>query len=161
MNSKQTMRSRLSELREKITFLSVGKAFAILAACCNLIFYPIHVDGMLKMTNDLCGITMFLFVLLGLVTLFQATRTQAGKKGLVGVVLELAALIATVAAGITLYGMYGDAIATQVGITQESILLIQKAMRYSVALFVAYGLAGACFIVHLIRGVAAHDGKKA
>lgn len=161
MNSKQTMRSRLSELREKITFLSVGKAFAILAACCNLIFYPVHVDGMLKMTNDLCGISMFLFVLLGLVTLFQATRAQGDKKGRFGVILELAALIATVAAGAALYGMYGDAIVTQVGITQESVLLIQKAMRFTVALFAVYGVAGVCFLAHLIIGVSKHDGKKA
>lgn len=38
---------------------------------------------------------------------------------------------------------------------------MSKAMRFTVALFAVYGVAGVCFLAHLIIGVSKHDGKKA
>lgn len=150
-----------ADLRQKLTLVNIGKWLALVAAACNLVLYPIHVQAMLKMADDLCGIVMFLFVLFGLVALFQATRIHGGRDGRLGMGMELAALVLTGAMGVTLYRMYGTAIATQVGITEESILLIRRAMRYTEALLAAYGVSFITLAASLIRGFFRHDDAEA
>jgi hypothetical protein len=57
-----------------------AKLLVAAAAIVHLIFTYVHTNALLLLEDQICGFIMFLFVLLGLVTLFEATQIQQYKQ---------------------------------------------------------------------------------
>ena len=62
----------MRELKENIHIQTVAKLLIAVAAIAHLIFTYVHTSALLLLENQICGFIMFLFVLLGLVTLFES-----------------------------------------------------------------------------------------
>ena len=57
-----------------IELVTIAKLLIAVAAIVQLIFAEVHIAALLLMENEICGFLMFLFVLTGLIALFEATR---------------------------------------------------------------------------------------
>ena len=56
-----------------------AKLLVAAAAIVHLIFTYVHTNALLLLEDQICGFIMFLFVLLGLVTLFEATQIHGER----------------------------------------------------------------------------------
>ena len=74
----------MRELKENIHIQTVAKLLIAVAAIAHLIFTYVHTSALLLLENQICGFIMFLFVLLGLVTLFES----CGHGGRLGIYLS-------------------------------------------------------------------------
>ncbi len=70
----------MRELKENIHIQTVAKLLIAVAAIAHLIFTYVHTSALLLLENQICGFVMFLFVLLGLVTLFESTRVHVSRS---------------------------------------------------------------------------------
>ena len=72
----------MRELKENIHIQTVAKLLIAVAAIAHLIFTYVHTSALLLLENQICGFIMFLFVLLGLVTLFESTQVHVSLCGI-------------------------------------------------------------------------------
>ena len=70
----------MRELKENIHIQTVAKLLIAVAAIAHLIFTYVHTSALLLLENQICGFIMFLFVLLGLVTLFESTQVHVSRS---------------------------------------------------------------------------------
>lgn len=89
----------------------IAKYIICFTAVLHLIFSNIQIQAINKLTNEICGIYMFLFVLLGFVCLFNAIRLKKieGKK----IVFSIIMLLAVIGVGGMLVSIYLDALLHQ------------------------------------------------
>jgi hypothetical protein len=115
----------------------VAKYFVIVCALANLVLSPTYVNGLLKLENEICGFVMFLFILLGLVALFQATRYKGGLG--ISLVLNLLALVLVVVLGLYLCSIFSDAMASQKTLKKPED--VQKALSLGYMMCSLYGIS--------------------
>lgn len=102
----------MRELKENIHIQTVAKLLIAVAAIAHLIFTYVHTSALLLLENQICGFIMFLFVLLGLVTLFESTQVHVSRSFAGYATIALCA--ATVGMGADLVSIYQTAIRTQI-----------------------------------------------
>lgn len=132
--------------KESSVMQNIGKLLVAAAAVVHLIFTYIHTNALLLLENQICGFVMFLFVLMGLVALFEATQIRPER------VREevLAALLcgATIGMGVQLVGIYQEAIRIQ---SRLDVAVVQSAITFSVGLMIVFGAAGVLFLIDAVR----------
>jgi hypothetical protein len=89
----------------------ISKYIICFTAILHLIFSNIQIQAINKLTNEICGIYMFMFVLLGFVCLFNAIRlkTPSGRK----IIFSILMLLAVIGVGGLLISVYLDALMHQ------------------------------------------------
>jgi hypothetical protein len=121
----------------------VAKCLVVVCALANLVLSPTYVNGLLKLENEICGFVMFLFILLGLVALFQASRYKGGME--IGLALNLLALVLVVALGLYLCTIFSDALANQKTLKKPED--VQKAISLGYMVCSLYGIAFVLFVL--------------
>jgi uncharacterized membrane protein len=121
----------------------VAKYIVIVCALANLVLSPTYVSGLLKLENEICGFVMFLFILLGLVALFQASRYKGGVD--ISLALNLIALILVFALGLYLCSIFSDALANQKTLKKPED--VQKAISLGYSMCSGYGIAFILFVL--------------
>jgi len=124
----------------------IAKAMIIISSVVHLIFTNIHVKALLLLEHEMCGFVMFLFVLIGLVALFEATRIKKIEKA----ERIFTALICFVTAGLGSYlvMIYRDAISVQRSL---DVGVVYRAVVFSMAIILAYVISGLLLIADLIK----------
>lgn len=108
---KQSLGIRAKELLCGVTGYDVFGLLASAAALLHLILTPTHVSALLLLENEICGFWMFMFVLFGLVAMFESSRLKNGKPA--NVLVMCAVLAVTCALGVLLQNVYADALVNQ------------------------------------------------
>lgn len=123
---------------------NIARAVIMVFAMIHLIFTNIHAAALLLLENEICGFIMFLFVLTGLVALFETTRIRPRKKR----ERLLTALASFAAAGLggCLVSIYKNAVAVQRSL---DIAVVNKAALFSMAIIAAYVIAGGLLLLDL------------
>lgn len=65
---------------ERVSLRKIAAALIAVCAIVHLIAQPVHTSALLLLEDEICGFLMFMFVLMGLVTLFEATRVKDGDR---------------------------------------------------------------------------------
>ena len=124
----------------------IGKAVIAIVSIAHLIFTNIHVKALLLLEHEMCGFVMFLFVLMGLVALFESTRIKKNEKA----ERIFTALICFIAAGLGLYlvAIYRNAISVQRSL---DVNVVRNAVIFSIGIILAYIISGILMIAGLIK----------
>lgn len=131
---------------ENTGLLTAARLMIAVSAIGHLIFASIHVDALLLLENEICGFVMFLFVLLGLVALFESTRIKDGQ--LSGQIFTIIVCLAAAAAGGELISIYRHAIANQRALETP---LVSKAVLFSGVLAGVYVISAVLLLAGLLR----------
>lgn len=123
-----------------------AKLLVAAAAIVHLIFTYVHTNALLLLEDQICGFIMFLFVLLGLVTLFEATQIHGER--IREEVLTALLCMGTIALGMQLVGIYQQAIQIQ---SSLDVAVVQKAILFSAGLMTAFGAAGILLLVDAVK----------
>lgn len=123
---------------KKISALSMMKFIVIAASILHLVFSNVHVNALLVLKNDLSGFIMFMFVLMGLILVFEATRVN-GQKISEQIKLLLFSVI-DLGFGSTLIYMY----------ISELNIMTESGIKYT---YQALGLSGAVCLAILVAMV--------
>ena len=135
-------------MTEKVSGLTqAARALIGLAAIAHLIFTYIQTRALLLLENEICGFIMFAFVLMGLVTLFEATQIRADKRA--PMLLTACFAFATTAVSFLLTNIYAEAIRTQ---RQLDIAVVNRAQTLSHVLATAFAIAGILLVIDFVRG---------
>lgn len=124
----------------------IAKGIVVFVAVVHLIFTNIHVNALLLLEHELCGFVMFLFVLSGLLALFETTRirdNQVKEK-----IITVCICFLTSGLGMYLIMIYRNAIASQASLDAATV---NKAVIFSTAIAVAYVVAAILIIIDLTR----------
>lgn len=127
-------------------FEILGRLLVAAAAIVHLIFTYIHNNALVLLENQICGFVMFMFVLLGLVGLFEVTQIKTQRRTAKFVSAAVCGI--TIILGFILVGIYEQGIATQANINVE---LVNKAIYFSYGLMGAFGLGGIFLLIDGFR----------
>lgn len=146
MVSRAVSKTEKKRTMEGIGLATVAKGLVGLAAIGHLVFTSIHVKALLLLENEICGFFMFLFVLFGLVALFEATRIQEGHR--LEKVFTAVMCGVTSGMGLLLVSIYRDAIANQRGLEPA---LVTRAVGFSMILIAIYVVAGVLLLIDAVK----------
>ena len=132
----------MHKLRETVHIQTVARLLIAVAAVVHLIFTYVHNSALLLLENQICGFIMFLFVLLGLVTLFECDQIPEEKPS--AKYLTILLCVATVGMGAYLVSIYQTAIQTQSSLEPAKVY---TAVHFSQGLMAAFALSGVLLIV--------------
>ena len=138
------------DIREFIKYLttySISKAVLVVVSVMNLIITNDYVVAILKMENEIVGFIMFLYVLFGLVVLFQSVRMSFDKWG--GAILTVIAIGITLWLGIKFYNLCNVAVLTQKSLKDPTVVIY--AMRLIRFTLIGYIIGLGILITHLVK----------
>lgn len=124
----------------------IAKALVMMVSTGHLIFSGVHVSALLLLEDEICGFAMFLFVLLGLVTMFETTRIKADR--IKERMLAAGFALATSGTGYYLITIYRHAIVNQKSLEAANVL---KAIYFSTAIIIVYMAASALLITDSVK----------
>lgn len=131
---------------KKLSGLSQGaRAIIAAAAIIHLILCNIHTSALLLLVNEICGFIMFVFVLLGLITLFESTQLKSGQP--VPTILTILFCFCTTGVGAMLNRIYNDAILHQ---PQLNTVLVGQAVTFTWTMMIAFAIAGVMLAVDML-----------
>ncbi len=98
----------------------IAKYLICFSAVMHLLLSSVQIEAISKLTNQICGITMFLFVLFGFVCLFNAIRLKEprGRK----IVFSIIMLVLVIGTGVYLLTIYFDALMHQKDIMASPVI---------------------------------------
>lgn len=131
---------------ERPGLTAIAKALIIITAIGHLIFTNIHVRALLLLENEICGFIMFLFVLFGLVTMFEATRIK--DNGVLEQAIAAVFCLITSGFGAYLVHIYHSAI---VGQRSLEGIQVHKAVVFSSIIIGAYVISAVLLALGCIR----------
>jgi hypothetical protein len=137
---------QIKDILSDFTAFSLAKIILLFSSIANLIVSSTYVNAILKMENAICGFVMFMFVLLGLVVLFQAVRMVDDYFS--GAILAIIACIITVIVGVYLYYLCNTALLTQSNLHNPQVVV--HALNWMRVLIVGYGVGAILIVIHLI-----------
>lgn len=132
-----------------ITLATIAKLLICAAAVIHMIFTYVHTNALLLLVNEICGFIMFLFVLAGLVTLFEATQIKKEMKRESVIMKAITAVLCflTTFLGKLLLDIYRDAIANQPDLVTDKV---ETACDFSMALMVVFVIAGVLLVIDAV-----------
>lgn len=139
----------MRDLQNGIRLEGVAKLFITVAAVLHLVFNYIHTSALLLLENEICGFLMFLFILFGLVALFEVTQI----KGAAALPKLITALVCAVTDffGWELVSIYQDRIQNQSSLASaEAAAPVRTAMNMSFGLMAAFGVAAVLLVVDVL-----------
>lgn len=131
----------MGDRRERLSLRKAAVALIAAGAIIHLVFNYVHTNALLLLENEICGFLMFMFVLMGLVTLFQATRIKAGEA--LGKYVGAAVCLITDFFGWKLVEIYRYALANQRALDPGPV---KAALWLSVGLMIAFAGAAALLV---------------
>lgn len=134
--------------REKVNLTAIARALIVVISIGHLIFTSVHVKALLLLENEICGFVMFLFVLFGLVALFESTRIK--QEQLQEWLITSVMCFITVGFGGYLVSIYRSAIATQKSLEPG---LVIRAANFSMVIMAVFAVAGVLLLMDFIRGL--------
>ena len=146
---KKTFKGEVKYLLSKLAFLikslfhnpiKLSNLFVAIAGVVHLIVSSIQISTINMLSNQECGIVLFMFILVGLAAVFNATRFKEAKGG--RVIFVVAILSIVIGFGIWLLAIYFNAYFNQTNANQEQII---KGVILSIIMisFYAIGIVGA------------------
>lgn len=136
----------MRNLLEGLSLKKLAKALIAVAAIVHLIFNYVHTNALLLLEDEICGFLMFMFVLMGLVALFQATRVRDGEP--LGKWVGAAVCLITDFFGWKLAEIYRYALANQRGLDAGPV---KAALWLSIGIMAAFAVAAVLLIVDAVR----------
>lgn len=138
----------MSEKKVKVgrpEFITLAKLIIIAVSMVHLIFTSIHVKALLLLENETCGFVMFLFILIGLVALFEVTRIREDR--MTEKIFTVVVCVATSALGIYLTSIYRYAIENQRALVATNV---NRAVLFSAVIVAAYLISAIFIIIDMI-----------
>ena len=131
---------------KSVTAADFARLLVCAAAVIHLGCAQIHVSALLKLENQICGLIMFLFILTGLLALFEAIRFKQDRLG--DLILLLAALAVSSGLGAVLISIYVHAINFQRSLKTADVY---NAVWLSLGILGAYLAGGALVVAGRLR----------
>lgn len=131
---------------ESLELTTIAGLMIKIIAIAHLIFTSIHVKALLLLENEMCGFVMFLFVLFGLVTMFETTRFREDRQ-LEKIFTAVLCLI-TSGFGFYLTTIYRYAIANQRSLETANV---SRALGFSTVIIAVYMIAGVMLVIDLVK----------
>ncbi|MGH4036527.1 MAG: hypothetical protein ACRQFF_01605 [Sphaerochaeta sp.] len=144
----------LNEIKKDLTPFSIAKLILIVVSVANLIITSTYIDAILNLENAICGFIMFLFVLFGLVVLFQTSRID--EEHYSGCIVILLALVVDIYLGLRLENILNDAYINQTKLNNPEVVL--SAIRTIRNILFGYGAGFVLVLFHVIKSLI--DGRK-
>ena len=146
---KKTFKGEVKYLLSKTAFLikslfhnpiKLSNLFVAIAGILHLIISTIQINTINTLSNQECGVVLFMFILVGLAAVFNATRFKEAKGG--RVIFVLAVLSIVIGFGIWLLAIYFNAYFNQANANQAQII---KGVILSIIMVAFYviGMVGA------------------
>lgn len=123
---------------------NAAKLLIAAAAIVHLIFTNIHTKALLLLENEICGFYMFIYVLMGLVLLFECTQIKPGHD-LEKILIAVLTAIMSVPA-LLLIHIYLSACRTQ---RQLDTAVVMRAVTMSAALLAVFAAAAVMLLVDM------------
>lgn len=125
---------------------NIAKGIVMFVAVVHLIFTNIHVNALLLLEHELCGFIMFLFVLAGLLTLFETTRIRSNQ--IKEKIITLCICLLTSGVGLYLIMIYRNAIDSQPSL---DVAVVNKAIIFSMMIAISYAVVAVLIGIDLTR----------
>lgn len=123
-------------------FVNIARALIACAAVAHLVFTNVHTRALLLLENEICGFYMFIFILMGLVLLFECTQIKPGVS--LQKILTSAFALVTAVPAVALIKIYLAACQTQ---RQLDTTVVMKAVYLSVILLGAFLVAALLLMI--------------
>lgn len=123
---------------------NTAKLMIAAAAIVHLIFTNIHTKALLLLENEICGFYMFIYVLMGLVLLFECTQIKPGHD-LEKVLIAVFTGITTVPATLLIH-IYLSACRTQ---RELDTAVVMKAVYMSAILLAVFAVAALLLLIDI------------
>lgn len=136
----------MRNMMESLSWRKTAVGAIAVSAILHLIFQYVHTNALLLLADEICGFLMFMFVLMGLVALFQATRVRDGEA--LGKLVGAAVCLIADFFGYKLVAIYQYAIQNQPSL---EVATVQKAVWLSVAVMAVFAVAAVILIVDAVR----------
>ncbi len=133
----------------KENLLKIHKLLVVIPALAHLLFIPQHNTALYRLFTTLCAPTMFMFILVGLACLFNATRTNKDTNTK-QFVISIVCLVAVLAFGGLLCYYYVDGL-NNPQVTDGAPIVI--ALIISISLMASYALGLASLIALKFTGL--------
>lgn len=153
---KMTTGQWFTEMLSEISGLDIARFAVMIAAISHLVLTPIHVSALLKLENQICGFVMFMFVLMGLAGLFEASRLKRPTAS--SLALAFVILLVVVGLGLYLASIYQHALANQRSLVEPAS--VRAALMLTQILVGVYGVCAALIPVFGIRSLK-RQGRRA
>ena len=137
----------LNNIKDNISMEKIARLLIAVGAIAHLIFNYVHTNALLLLEDQICGFIMFMFILVGLVTLFESTQIKEGKATTKVITAIFCGI--TIFFGYKLVEIYRNAIAFQGSLSQTAP--VQKAIVMSVVLMSIFAVAGILLIIDSVR----------
>ena len=141
---------------KNLRLFSVCKLSIGLISIIHLILANIHVAGLLKLENEICGFVMFVSIIFGLVCFFQASRSKLNNKREL-IPLQLFIVI-TLSSLIALAGIYLNAINSQISLKDPTDVI--KALNLTISMIVLYSVAFIAVLIDYLLNGRKFNGEK-
>ena len=129
-----------------IELVTIAKLLIAVAAIVQLIFAEVHIAALLLMENEICGFLMFLFVLTGLIALFEATRIN--KEEMKDKLITICVCVLTSGIGYYLITIYRNAISIQRSI---DVSIMNKAIVFCFGIIAMFLVSGMLDFIDIIK----------
>ena len=146
---KKTVKGEMKYLLSKIAFgikslfkkpIKLSNFFVVIAGIVHLIISTIQINTINTLSNQECGVVLFMFILVGLAAVFNATRFKEAKGP--RVIFVVAVLAVVIGFGVWLLAIYFNAYTNQANANKGQIM---KGVIVSILMLACYfvGVVGA------------------
>lgn len=119
-------------------FLGNGKFIVSVASIISLLFINVHVSAVNLLTNQYIGVTVFCFILFGLVALFNSSRTKDTNS--FSYYLTLVVILVTIGFGIRVNLMINSEYARVKVQSPDEFINITKEQIFTIVCMSMYGI---------------------
>lgn len=137
-------------------FVNVARLLIASAAIAHLILNNVHTRALLLLENEICGFYMFIFVLMGLVQLFECTQIKPGHS--LQKIMSVVFSLVTAVPAILLIRIYLEACRTQ---RQLDTAVVMRAVYLSVILLCVFFAAAILLAVDVVLSKRSDQREKA
>jgi len=138
---KSKLQTKIRQVGMRDFLVKIAVFIVVVFAVGNLAFSQVHIGVIVKVFNRIVGLTMFGFILFGLVSLFAVTRLTAERNTILRALLSL---VVTSALGITYITILLRDVATQESVTY---FLIYNSFITAVVIVVGYLIAALLLVI--------------
>lgn len=145
-NILKNLKKNIAYTLEDFDLLSVAKILIFIGAIGHLILSKTQIKALLKLEDIMCGFYFFMFILFGLIILFESTRLRKGK--VTDYILTYFFTLVTLGFGVTLINIYRNAIKVQ---KEIDLSIVNKGYFMSYAVCGIFIVSAILVLVHQIK----------
>lgn len=137
------------------TVLDVAKIIISITAILHLVLSRTHIRALLQLETEICGLWMFMFILLGLVALFNAIRNKEGKISTT--IFSIIVLALTCLCGIMLMTFYFKGINEQEKINTA---IVNQAVVLAIVMIALYAIGTVFTVIGMFKNYSKNKKSK-